>query len=199
MPPSQTVCALSADEVRVLLGVTGSVAAIKAKEVIDGIHRAACERGLKAHVQLLVTEKGRRFLPPSLHQEAKVDDDEWSSWKERGDAVLHIQVVQPICKRLMCGDTGMGAMAEPHTIASEAFDALALFPRRQHFDTAPYTQNAAALAASAARDARTSLARVALPSAAARSFAAAAPGNGLTKQQYSSVAAQAADAPVNPS
>ncbi|CDJ41216.1 flavoprotein domain-containing protein, putative, partial [Eimeria tenella] len=39
------------------------------------------------------------------------------------------KIVPPVAKRLICGDTGVGAMAEPHTIACEALEAWCLFYR----------------------------------------------------------------------
>lgn len=89
---------------RVLLGVTGSVAAVKAPEL-------ALALAAFADVRLVVTEAGARFLalaegydpaswaafmrhtPPF---EVLRDSDEWASYRRVGsDAVLHIEVRAP--------------------------------------------------------------------------------------------------------
>ena len=81
---------------RLLLAVTGSVAAIKVNELV---------RHLLTHqidTIVIPTEKAKHFIDfsdtwcchGSISQMATPcyfeDNDEWSSWKERGDPVLHI-------------------------------------------------------------------------------------------------------------
>lgn len=81
---------------RLLLGVTGSVAAIKVNELV--------RQFLAHHIDTIVipTENAKHFTNfsdewcchGSISQMATPcyfeDNDEWSSWKERGDPVLHI-------------------------------------------------------------------------------------------------------------
>ena len=45
---------------------------------------------------------------------------------------LGARVVPPVVKRLACGDTGTGAMAEPGTIDAAARAALAELPQFEH-------------------------------------------------------------------
>ncbi|XP_038077472.1 phosphopantothenoylcysteine decarboxylase-like [Patiria miniata] len=178
----------------VLVGCTGSVASIKVPQLV---------RELMKHEQLQVsvvaTEKACHFFQASdLPREVALyrDEDEWSTWKNRDDPVLHIElrrqadvlVIAPLdantlakianglcdnlltcvvrawdmskpmlfcpamnthmwthpvtaaqintlrslgylevpCveKRLACGDTGAGAMAEVPTIVTAVLDAL---------------------------------------------------------------------------
>lgn len=84
--------------VNILVGVSGSVAAIKIPEILEGLS------GLEnCHVKMVVTEHSRHFLPPDLTTPGTIchggslesvltDEDEWSSWKQRGDPVLHIEL-----------------------------------------------------------------------------------------------------------
>ena len=81
---------------RLLIGVTGSVAAIKIKELLDHFH--------SHHIETIVipTETAKHFLhlddswcphgsPTQIKASCYFEDhDEWSSWKVRGDPVLHI-------------------------------------------------------------------------------------------------------------
>jgi phosphopantothenoylcysteine decarboxylase len=82
---------------RVLLCVTGSVATIKAAELVTGLVAAG------ASVRMVASQGACHFLntipqtaaeQPALLQCAGVsvytDADEWSSWQGRGDPVLHI-------------------------------------------------------------------------------------------------------------
>lgn len=74
---------------RVLLGVSGSVAAIKVAQLVH-------ELTLSYDVKIVATTAARHFiseqeLPPSvlpLHG----DEEEWHAWKTKGDPVLHIEL-----------------------------------------------------------------------------------------------------------
>ena len=81
---------------KVLICATGSVAAIKIPEIIPAI-----KDRFKANVEirLVPTAKALHFLPGfNKEKETELgikiykDDDEWSSWNERGDPVLHIEL-----------------------------------------------------------------------------------------------------------
>lgn len=171
----------------ILIGCTGSVASIKLPLLVEKIRSTNYD----IHIKVIVTHHAEHFfsaadIPPqvTVHR----DEDEWKSWKERGDPVLHIElgkwadlmVIAPldanslakiahglcdnlllctvrawdfkkplyfcpamntrmwehpitgpqietikswgmreiscVAKKLMCGDTGLGAMAEVETI-----------------------------------------------------------------------------------
>ena len=71
---------------RVLWGITGSVASIRADRLLEGL------RGL-GEVKLIRTERSRHFCPPLPHDLWVGDDaDEWDSWSELGNPVLHIEL-----------------------------------------------------------------------------------------------------------
>ncbi|CAH8852893.1 unnamed protein product [Trichobilharzia szidati] len=72
---------------KLLLGVTGSVAAIKIPNLIEKLQQLGFE------IRLVVTKNALNFISVnSLSIPVYTDDDEWSSWKEHGDSVLHIQL-----------------------------------------------------------------------------------------------------------
>lgn len=75
---------------RVLLGLTGSVATIKAAELVRSLSEFA-------DVRVVVTTKGEHFFDAAALTEAcgvevLTDEDEWAAWKERGDPVQHIEL-----------------------------------------------------------------------------------------------------------
>ena len=78
--------------VNILLGCTGSVATIKIPEILEKLREMEnCE------VKLVVTENSKHFLPElsvlgTLGDDVLVDEHEWTSWKTRGDPVLHIEL-----------------------------------------------------------------------------------------------------------
>lgn len=185
----------------VLIGVTGSVATIKLTSVIQAIRTKFEKEQLKLQIKVISTANAQHFFnsndlnelqpPVQLYR----DEDEWSSWKQMGDSVLHIDlrnwsdllliapldantmaklanglcdnlltctarawnctkpiliapamntvmwehahteahlnvlqrlgytVIPVISKRLACGDTGLGAMATPDSIANAVFES----------------------------------------------------------------------------
>ncbi len=80
----------------VLLGVTGSVASIKAVQLVRSLKEGTSSRRSvwsRVEVRVIATEKASHFFDlDALKQEADgvfVDADEWQ-WSKRGDPVLHI-------------------------------------------------------------------------------------------------------------
>ncbi|VDQ06573.1 unnamed protein product [Trichobilharzia regenti] len=72
---------------KLILGVTGSVAAIKIPNLIEKLQQEGFE------IRLVVTKNALNFISvDSLSIPVYTDDNEWSSWKEHGDSVLHIQL-----------------------------------------------------------------------------------------------------------
>ncbi|XP_004594753.1 phosphopantothenoylcysteine decarboxylase isoform X1 [Ochotona princeps] len=73
---------------RVLVGVTGSVAALKLPLLVSGLLEVP---GLE--VAVVTTERAKHFYSP---QDVAVtlysDADEWEMWKQRSDPVLHIEL-----------------------------------------------------------------------------------------------------------
>jgi len=75
----------------VLLGITGSVAAIKAEELIKELSPLVV-------LKVIVTENAKPFMPELSSLEAAYgietfdDDREWRTWQKRGDPVVHIEL-----------------------------------------------------------------------------------------------------------
>lgn len=71
---------------RILLGLTGSVATIRASELVAGLRQIGS-------VQAVATAKAQHFLS-TIPQDLRVyrDEDEWQRWRTLGDAVLHIEL-----------------------------------------------------------------------------------------------------------
>lgn len=76
----------------ILVGLTGSVATIKAGELCQELKR----KFPIANIQIVVTKHAEHFLQGIDLEDCKVyrDIDEWEMWKDRGDPVLHIEVNQ---------------------------------------------------------------------------------------------------------
>ena len=78
--------------VNILICCTGSVATIKIPEILENLR--AIEN---FNIKLVVTEHSKHFLPElsllgNVGETVLADCDEWGSWKQRGDPVLHIEV-----------------------------------------------------------------------------------------------------------
>jgi len=72
--------------VNVLIAITASVASIKLTELYEMIKK---EYG---NVKVVSTKLALHFVPPDCDILIMTDNDEWSSWKQRGDPVLHIDL-----------------------------------------------------------------------------------------------------------
>ncbi|KEP65114.1 UNVERIFIED_CONTAM: flavoprotein [Hammondia hammondi] len=197
---------------KVLLAVTGSVAAIKVPEIAEELHAEGRRRDVSVdrrtrrlrvrrrvrggeELKVVATKDACHFLE-SCSSEVLRDEDDWKSWKRKGDSVLHIElrrwadvfaiaplsanslakisqgicdnlvtcvarawdfekpfivfpamnslmwkhplsaqqlsilrsfgvkVVDPVEKTLACGDTGVGALPPPRSVAAELFRAV---------------------------------------------------------------------------
>lgn len=76
---------------KILIGCTGSVATIKLPQLVNKLWRNNFE------VRIVVTEKAKHFLkeaelPPGI--QVLSDTVEWAAWQDRGDPVLHIDLVK---------------------------------------------------------------------------------------------------------
>ncbi|CAJ0968242.1 unnamed protein product [Ranitomeya imitator] len=72
----------------VLVGVTGSVAALKLPVLVSGLQEIP-----GVEVQVVTTERAKHFysiqdIPVPIYS----DDDEWKMWNRRSDPVLHIEL-----------------------------------------------------------------------------------------------------------
>lgn len=87
------------NEFNILIGVTGSVAAIKTESLVESIIMAAGKYCLQVNVKLIVTKNAKYFtgnvkdLGSKLKVEILEDEDEWSNEAyQRNDSVLHIEL-----------------------------------------------------------------------------------------------------------
>ena len=90
---------MSSPPLRVLIGLTGSVASIKGEELVESLVSSGC------HVKVIATSSALHFTqpssypsisspPPSLSHPPEYipDSAEWESWSEIGDDVVHIEL-----------------------------------------------------------------------------------------------------------
>lgn len=78
----------SPEAIHVLVGVTGSVAALKLPLLVSGLLQIP-----GVEVQVVTTERAKHFysiqdIPVPIYS----DDDEWKMWNRRSDPVLHIEL-----------------------------------------------------------------------------------------------------------
>lgn len=76
----------------VLIGCTGSVASLKIPELVARFHSSGNPR---FNVKVMTTQNALHFfsvadLPSGVP--VLTDADEWSTWRGRGDPVLHIEL-----------------------------------------------------------------------------------------------------------
>ena len=79
---------------KILLGITGSVAAIKVVELVKLIRTRE-----NVELKVIITEHGKQFLHEadleyltSTASGVYSDESEWTSWNQKGDPVLHIEL-----------------------------------------------------------------------------------------------------------
>jgi phosphopantothenoylcysteine decarboxylase len=74
-----------------LIGVSGSVAAIKIPELVAELYRQSPTD--KLFIKLVTTQNAATFFnSDELSETVYNDRDEWSMWRRRGDPVLHIEL-----------------------------------------------------------------------------------------------------------
>ena len=76
---------------KVLIGCTGSVATIKMPQLVEKLWNHNLD------VRIVVTERAKHFLkeaelPPGT--QVLSDTVEWAAWQDRGDPILHIDLVK---------------------------------------------------------------------------------------------------------
>ena len=79
----------SGGSVNVLMGVSGSVATIKLKEIVLLLR----QRIPNVNIKVIATKNSLHFFTPSdIDAEVLTDENEWSTWNKIGDPVLHIEL-----------------------------------------------------------------------------------------------------------
>ena len=71
-----------------LIGVTGSVAAVKLTELVEMILKLYPN----TNIRVVATQQARVFLKNQTIHNMYQDEAEWTEWTERGDPVLHIEL-----------------------------------------------------------------------------------------------------------
>ena len=83
---------MNCSRIHIILGVSGSVATIKASNIICEL-RARIDN---CEIILIPTKSALHFLPRDLNElnadKVHQDEEEWEAWKGRGDPVLHIDL-----------------------------------------------------------------------------------------------------------
>ncbi|OAF68032.1 putative phosphopantothenoylcysteine decarboxylase, partial [Intoshia linei] len=75
--------------VNFLIGCTGSVAAIRLDEIIASI----CKNFMNPQIKIILTKSAQYFVHYRNNKFLYfTDEDEWSTWKKRGDPILHINL-----------------------------------------------------------------------------------------------------------
>lgn len=74
----------------ILIGITGSVATTKINELVAEIKSKTKE----SNIRIVATNNALKFLKDLELSAVELftDDDEWSTWKGRGDEILHISL-----------------------------------------------------------------------------------------------------------
>ncbi|KAK1157912.1 phosphopantothenoylcysteine decarboxylase-like isoform X1 [Acipenser oxyrinchus oxyrinchus] len=79
---------LSSNKYRILVGVTGSVAALKLPLLVSKLLEIP-----GVEVRVVTTDHGKHFYNPAeIQVPIYSDKDEWELWKQRSDPVLHIEL-----------------------------------------------------------------------------------------------------------
>ncbi|KAG8440352.1 hypothetical protein GDO86_006196 [Hymenochirus boettgeri] len=88
LSPSVSEVTPSHSEIHILIGVTGSVAALKLPLLVSSLQQIP---GLK--IQIVSTEKAKHFYNmQDIAVPLYSDQDEWKMWNMRTDPVLHIEL-----------------------------------------------------------------------------------------------------------
>ncbi|XP_041442646.1 phosphopantothenoylcysteine decarboxylase [Xenopus laevis] len=86
--PSGTELTVSRSGIHILVGVTGSVAALKLPLLVSGFLQIP-----GVQVQVVSTEKAKHFYNvQDIAVPLCSDQDEWTMWTKRSDPVLHIEL-----------------------------------------------------------------------------------------------------------
>jgi len=87
----------SGNDKRILVGCTGSVAAIKLPQLLKAILESKHSVPWNVQLQVILTEHASHFCASAdlpVNVPVYYDKDEWSAWSKRGDPVLHIELAK---------------------------------------------------------------------------------------------------------
>ncbi|KAH8585107.1 uncharacterized protein ELE39_003498 [Cryptosporidium sp. chipmunk genotype I] len=78
----------------ILIGVTGSVAAIKVDEFVKRLKEIVISNKIEIEIKIVATDSAKNFLNDSILDLLVKCQDEFSSWVNIGDDILHINLRQ---------------------------------------------------------------------------------------------------------
>lgn len=78
----------------ILIGVTGSVAAIKVGEFIEGLKDIAIKNNIEIEIKIVATNSAKNFFNDLVMGLILKCEDEFNNWKAVGDDVFHISLRQ---------------------------------------------------------------------------------------------------------
>jgi len=87
----------SDNDKHILVGCTGSVAAIKLPQLLKAILESKHYAPWNIQLQVILTEHARHFCTSEdlpMNVPVYSDKDEWAAWSKRGDPVLHIELAK---------------------------------------------------------------------------------------------------------
>ncbi|CRG93157.1 phosphopantothenoylcysteine decarboxylase, putative [Plasmodium gallinaceum] len=76
---------------KILFGISGSIAAIKVNEIIEKLQEHCKTNNISIEIKYVATNIAyEKFLKP-FKEKVFLDEDEWL-WQKKGDAILHVEL-----------------------------------------------------------------------------------------------------------
>ncbi|CAD2089317.1 phosphopantothenoylcysteine decarboxylase, putative [Plasmodium vinckei lentum] len=76
---------------KLLLGITGSIAAIKTSEIVEKLKKECENKNIPIEIKYVATNVAFEKFLNNFKEPVLLDKDEWL-WKDRGDDILHIEL-----------------------------------------------------------------------------------------------------------
>ncbi|SCA48651.1 phosphopantothenoylcysteine decarboxylase, putative [Plasmodium ovale] len=76
---------------KLLFGISGSIAAIKTREIVDSLREKCKEEGISIEIKFVATKVAAEKFLNTFEEKVLLDEDEWL-WEQRGDVILHIEL-----------------------------------------------------------------------------------------------------------
>lgn len=76
---------------KLLLGITGSIAAIKTSKIVDQLKKECENKNIPIEIKYVATNVAFEKFLNNFKEQVLLDKDEWL-WKDRGDDILHIEL-----------------------------------------------------------------------------------------------------------
>ncbi|SBS81180.1 phosphopantothenoylcysteine decarboxylase, putative [Plasmodium ovale curtisi] len=79
------------NRMKLLFGISGSIAAIKTREIVDSLREKCKEEGISIEIKFVATKVAAEKFLNTFEEKVLLDEDEWL-WEQRGDVILHIEL-----------------------------------------------------------------------------------------------------------